>query len=103
MRFLMKVMFDVEKANEMTRDGAMGEKIGKILEHIKPEAAYFVAEEGSRTAYLIINMEDVSELPKIAEPWFLALNGRIDIKPAMVVDDLIKAGEDMKKSVEMFG
>jgi len=44
----------------------------------KTEAAYFIAEGGRRTGILILNMNDASELPRIAEPWFLALNASIE-------------------------
>jgi hypothetical protein len=57
----------------------------------KTEAAYFIAEGGRRTGILILNMNDASELPRIAEPWFLALNASIEATPAMIPEDLQRA------------
>jgi hypothetical protein len=48
--------------------------IQTILEQQKPEAAYFITEGGRRAGILILNMNDASELPRIAEP--RALHGR---------------------------
>ena len=50
MRFMVKVMWDVEKGNELARKGTLGKIAQSILDEIKPEAAYFVAEEGNRSA-----------------------------------------------------
>lgn len=41
MRMLMHVQFPLEPFNTAVRDGSAGQKIQKILEAIKPEAAYF--------------------------------------------------------------
>ena len=65
MRFLMKVSMPVETANKAAQDGF--QVIPKILERIKPEAAYFVAEGGRRTALLFVNMDNSSDLPALAE------------------------------------
>jgi len=43
MRMLMNVEFPLEPFNARVRDGSAGAKIQKILEAIKPEAAYFAA------------------------------------------------------------
>jgi hypothetical protein len=48
--------------------------IQTVLEQQKPEAAYFITEGGRRAGILILNMNDASELPRIAEP--RALHGR---------------------------
>jgi hypothetical protein len=42
--------------------------IQSILEQQKAEAAYFLAEDGKRTGILIVNVEDASKIPAIAEP-----------------------------------
>lgn len=101
MRFLFKISIPVEAGNEAAKDGFKA--IENILEQQKPEAVYFVAENGKRTGILIINMEDPSEIPAIAEPWFLALNAAIEVTPAMVPADLEKAGPALAQAVKTYG
>jgi hypothetical protein len=48
-------------------------------------------------------MKDPSQLPAIAEPWFLALNASVEVTPAMVPDDLKKAGPSIAQAVKQFG
>ena len=48
MRMLMNVDFPIEPFNTAVRDGSAGPKIQKILEAIKPEAAYFTERNGRR-------------------------------------------------------
>jgi hypothetical protein len=77
--------------------------IQAILEEQKPEAAYFVAEGGRRTGILIIDMKDASDIPRIAEPWFLALNASVEATPAMIPEDLQKAAPAIEQAVKTFG
>ena len=103
MRFMVRVIWDVQKGNEIARNGNLGKVAQSILEEIKPEAAYFVAEEGNRSAILFVNMEDASQIPAIAEPWFLAVNATVEFMPVMKMDDLLKAGESIERAVKKFG
>ena len=102
MRFLVKVNIPVEAGNKAVKDGTLGKTIQRILQEQKPETAYFVAENGQRCGYLILNMESASKIPSIAEPWFLAFNAGIEITPAMVVEDLQKAGQDIAASAKSY-
>jgi hypothetical protein len=103
MRFMIKVIWDVEKGNELARKGNLGKIVQSILEEIKPEAAYFIAEGGHRSVILFVNMDDVSQMPAIAEPWFLAANATVEFEPVMTIEDLQKAGASMEKAVKKFG
>jgi hypothetical protein len=91
----------VEQGNVAAHNGF--KVIQTILEQQKPEAAYFIAEGGRRTAMLIMNMDDASQIPAIAEPWFLALNAAIEVTPAMVPEDLAKAGPAIDLAMKAFG
>jgi hypothetical protein len=92
MRFLVKVNIPVEAGNEAAKAGKLGETIQSILADLKPEAVYFTDDNGQRTAFLFLEMQDASQIPAIAEPWFLAFNASIEIHPVMVPDDLSRAG-----------
>ena len=48
-------------------------------------------------------MEDASQIPAIAEPWFLAFNASIEIHPVMVPDDLAEAGGAIEQAVKKYG
>jgi len=96
----MKVNMPVEGGNAASKNGF--DVMQKILAEQKPEAAYFIAENGMRAGHLIVNMDDLSQLPALAEPWFLAFNASIDITPAMVAADLQKAGPAIGKAVKKY-
>ena len=102
MRFLFKISFPVEAGNAAVKKDGL-KAIQSILEQQKPEAAYFLAENGQRTALLILNMQEASEIPALAEPWFLALNAAIEVQPVMVPADLQKAGPAIAQAVKTFG
>ena len=102
MRFLFKISFPAEAGNAAAKKDGF-KAIQSILEQQKPEAAYFVAENGKRTAILIMNMEDASQIPAISEPWFLALNASIEVTPAMVPADLQKAAPAIAQAVKTYG
>jgi hypothetical protein len=102
MRFLFKVSIPVEAGNASAKKDGF-QVIQKILEQQKPEAAYFFSECGMRTGILILDMKDASEIPSIAEPWFLALNASIACTPVMLPEDLGKAGPAIQEAVKNFG
>lgn len=92
MRFVMEVSLPLEKFNAAVLDGSAGEKMGRILAELKPEAAYFTAVDGKRGGYLIVDLKNTSEIPKFAEPWFLNFDAKVSFSPCMTPDDLQKSG-----------
>jgi hypothetical protein len=102
MRFLFKISFPVEAGNQAAKKDGF-KTIQSILEQQKPEAAYFVAENGKRTAILVMDMKEASDLPRIAEPWFLALNAAVEVTPAMIPADLQKAGPAIADAAKTHG
>lgn len=103
MRFLMKVEWPNEAANKAIADPKFGEKMQTLLKEIKAEAAYFSTLEGHRGGYVFVNMDDVSQMPAIAEPFFLWLNAYITFLPVMVPEDLAKAGPSIAAAVQKWG
>lgn len=103
MRFMVKVQWDMDAGNELARQGKIGDTVGAILEELQPEAAYFCAVGGNRGGYLIVNLDDPAQIPALAEPWFLAVNGTIEAFPVMLPEDLERAGPAIAAAVEKFG
>ncbi len=87
----LKVSIPVEAGNKAASEGRLGETIASILAEQKPEAVYFLAEKGQRTGLIFFEMQDASQIPAVAEPWFLAFNASIEFHPVMIPDDLKKA------------
>ena len=92
MRFVIQVSMPVEKFNEEVRAGKAGKTVQKILEDLKPEAAYFCAKDGKRGGFLVVNLNSASEMPRYAEPFFLNFDATVEFLPAMTPEDLGKAG-----------
>ena len=103
MRFLIKASIPVEIGNAKAKDGSLGRDIQRIMEQQKPECAYFVEDDGERTGYMVVNMDSASDIPAIAEPWFLAFEANLTIRPAMVPEDLAAAAPDIEAAAKMFG
>ncbi len=91
MRMLMHVQFPLEPFNAAVRDGTVGQKIKRILEAIKPEAAYFSEYNGRRGGILVVSVKDPSDVPMLAEPWFLTFNAEVKFRIAMTPEDLARA------------
>jgi hypothetical protein len=102
MRFLLKVNIPAEAGNAAAKTGKLGATIQSILADLKPEAAYFTDEKGQRTGFIFLDMKEASQIPAIAEPWFLAFDAHVEIHPVMVPDDLIKAGPAIEQAVKKF-
>lgn len=92
MRFVVKVTLPVEKFNAAVRDGTAGKKLQQILDDTKPEAVYFWEEAGKRGGILVVNLEKTSQIPAIAEPWFLYFDAGVELHPCMTPQDLAAAG-----------
>jgi hypothetical protein len=103
MRFLLKVNIPVEPGNAAAKAGKLGATIQAILADLKPEAVYFTDDKGQRTAFLFLDLQDASQIPAIAEPWFLAFNANIELHPVMLPEDLAKAGSAIEKAVKKYG
>lgn len=102
MRFLLRVSFSAEAGNSSARkDGFRA--IQTILEQQKPEAAYFLAQDGKRTGLLIVNLERASQIAEFAEPWFLALTADVWWTPVMLPADLQSAGASIAEAVRNYG
>ncbi len=103
MRFLLKAELSVEIGNAVIKNGRLAETFRSILDDLKPEAVYFLASSGKRAVYLFLNMDDASQIPALAEPWFQAFQASVELVPVMIPDDLKKAERDIGEAVKKYG
>jgi hypothetical protein len=92
MRMLLNVVLPHEPFYAAVRKGTAGETMAKILEAIKPEAAYFTEQDGRRGALLIVNVDHPSQIPSLAEPWFLNFQADCKFRVVMSAEDLQRSG-----------
>ena len=89
MRCLLKFSFPTtDETNSWIKDGSIGQKMESILENLQPEAAYFCPVDGTRGGYLIVNMDDASQIIAVGEPFFMELGAKVEIVPVMTREDL---------------
>jgi uncharacterized protein DUF3303 len=104
MRMLLRVSIPVEGGNAAVKAGTLASTIEGILADLKPEAAYFLADDsGNRSGSIVFDMKDTSQIPAVAEPWFLAFNAKVSIRPVMNPQDLAKAGPSLSKAAKKYG
>ena len=104
MRMLLRVSIPVEAGNAAAKAGTLGSTIEGILADLKPEAAYFLADDsGNRSGSIVFDMKDTSQIPAIAEPWFHAFNATVSLRPVMNIQDLAKAGPSIGKVARKYG
>ena len=82
MRMLLHVKVPHESFNAAVKEGG-GKKIRRILDELKPQAVYFTEYGGRRAAIMIIDVDDPSKVPSLAEPWFLTFNADCDFHVVM--------------------
>jgi hypothetical protein len=104
MRMLLRVSIPVETGNAAAKAGTLGSTVEKILADLKPEAAYFLNDDnGNRSGSIVFDMKDSSQIPAIAEPWFLAFNAKVSFRPVMNPQDLATAGPSITKAGQQYG
>jgi hypothetical protein len=98
MRMLLRVSIPVEAGNAAVKDGTLSSTIERLVAELKPEATYFFADDnGNRSGSIVFDMKDTSQIPAIAEPWFLAFNAKVSLRPVMSPKDFAKAGPALSK------
>jgi Domain of unknown function (DUF3303) len=100
MRFLMKMEWPIEAGNAALKDPKFGEKMAGLLKEMKAEAAYFTTPNGNRGGYIVINMDDPSQMVAMAEPFFYGFKAKVEFIPVMTPQDLAKGMPAAAKAIK---
>ena len=103
MRMLLKAEVPVDVGNAKAKDGSLGGDIQRILEAQKPEAAYFLMQNGVRTALIFLDLSGEDALSRMVEPWLIAFNADVTLNPAMVGADLERGSAGIDDAAKNFG
>jgi hypothetical protein len=90
MRVMAKISMPVGAANQAIKDRRIAGIMQRTAERWKPEAMYFTTFDGRRTAFVIFDMSDASDMPPFAEPFFKELEADVQMSPVMNGADLEK-------------
>ena len=88
MRMMLKVTMATDAGNKAIVENKLPQIVGKFVESYKPESTYFTSENGQRCALFFFEMNDASQMPSICEPFFMGLNAKIELNPAMNLADM---------------
>jgi hypothetical protein len=88
MRMLMKVRIPTEPGNDAIKDGSLPRIMAASIQALQAEAAYFTSEDGMRTALIFFDMNDSSDIPPAAEPFFIGLDADITFSPVMNAEEM---------------
>jgi hypothetical protein len=88
MRTMVKFTLPTQETNPLVKDGSVGQTMESLLGKLQPEAAYFGPIDGKRGGFIVINMEEESEVVTKLEPLWLELNATVETFPVATADDL---------------
>jgi hypothetical protein len=103
MRYLVRFHIPIEAGNDALRDPEFGSKMQQMLSEMNAETAYFTSVDGQRGGYIVLNFDDASKIPTIAEPLFFWLKADIEFIPVMLMEDLAKAGPAIEAATKKWG
>jgi hypothetical protein len=86
---------DTDEGQDSDRSGERGDQerslpeiMGKALASLDAQAAFFTSQDGIRTALIVFDMTDSSDIPSAAEPFYMAFDAQISFEPVMNADDM---------------
>lgn len=88
MRTMVNFTIPTQEIYPLVQDGSIGQTMESLLGKLQPEAAYFGPIEGKRGGFIVINMEQESEVVTKLEPLWQELGATIETYPVATADEL---------------
>lgn len=90
MRFMLQAQPDMELGNQAVEDGTLGQLVQQVSETLEPEAFYAGPVDGTRTLFMVFELDDPSQIVKVTEPLFSKLNAKVELLPVMNREELAR-------------
>lgn len=91
MRVMLRAHFDTAATNEGIKTGGLPQALKKLMDTVKPEAAYFGLHEGVRSCWIVFDLQDSAVLPSLTWDLFQEFNAEIEVGPVMRPEELAQA------------
>ena len=88
MRTMLTIQMPVQAGNAAITDQSLPATMERLMTLIKPEAAYFYAADGLRSALMVFDMTASSQIPLIVEPLFMGFDASVTLTPVMNAEEL---------------
>lgn len=98
MRVMLRAHFDTAATNEGIKTGSLPQAVKKLMDKVKPEAAYFGLHEGVRSCWIVFDLQDSSQMPALMEDLHLQFNAELEVGPVMNAEDLARGLAAMESS-----
>ncbi|MCQ4044119.1 hypothetical protein ACFOSC_15535 [Streptantibioticus rubrisoli] len=89
MRTLMTIRIEAEAGSRALESGTLRETLRRLADRVRPEASYVLCLDGMRTVVLVFDLADPAQLNALTEPLFRELKARVDMYPAVPLEDLL--------------
>lgn len=88
MRFMLTMTIPPAGGNDAMKSGALMEAMGELIKTRRVEQSWFTARGGDRTAHFVLQLEEVSDMPSILEPFWTLASAKIEFTPVMNWEEL---------------
>lgn len=89
MKVMLRAHMDTAATNEGIKTGALPQAVKKLMDTVKPEAAYFGLHEGVRSRWIVFDLQESSDLPPLLQDLF-SQNAEVEVSPVMDAAGLAK-------------
>lgn len=87
MRTMIEFEIPAEAGNAAIKTGSLQQTMGKVMEDLRPEAAYFGIRNGKRGGFIFVDLPQAADMSRIAEPIF-QLGGSVVMSPIMTIQEV---------------
>jgi hypothetical protein len=102
MRFLVTALVPVEIGNLAFKNPDFGRAVADLLADIRPVQAYFGVQAGRRCFYLLVDLQDSTQIARVAEPLWHALNAEVEFIPVMEAAELSQAAPAIRAAAAKY-